>query len=111
MTTLFEKYELRRNKYNPGVYWRDTPLGYHTIKELVTVSESQVKGKSVRKLFTSGNPSNNVTFMVTASSHTPHEELGPGKYVSWSKEYMEKNYELGNFTIPYLGRLYRYEPV
>lgn len=97
MTTLFEKYELRRTRYNPGVYWRDTPLGYHTIKELVTVSESQVKGKFVRKLFTSSIPSNNVTFMVTVSSSSSKENLGPGRYVSWSKEYMEKNYELGNF--------------
>lgn len=98
MTTLFEKYELQRTRYNPGVYWRDTPRGCHTVKELVIVPESQVKGKFVRKLFTSSVPSNNVIFIVTTSVSSSDEDLGPGKYVSWSKEYMEKNYELGNLV-------------
>jgi hypothetical protein len=109
MTTLFEKYELQRKRYSPGMYWRTE--NFNVIKELVIVPIPKVKVRNFMSLYCSPNWSDNVMVMVTISIEPPDLNLGPGNYIYWSKEYMEYNYKPGNYTDTYSGNLYRYEPV
>ncbi len=92
-TSLFEKYEIRRKKYKPGSIWVEKRK-VHTVKKLIILSNEEVQPDEVYKLYTDNNPKNNVTFKVLESSaRTDTEDLATNKIASWSKFYMEENYE------------------
>jgi len=90
-TSLFEKYEIRRKKYKPGSIWVEKGK-FHTVKKLIILSNEEVQPDEVYKLYTDNNPKNNVIFKVLESSGRT-TDLAANKIVSWSKDYMENNYE------------------
>jgi hypothetical protein len=89
--SLFEKYEIRRKKYKPGTIWLEK-CKVHTVKKLIILSNGEVQPDKVYKLYTDNDLKNNVTFKVLESSHRDND-LDVNKIVSWSKDYMENNYE------------------
>ena len=87
--SLFQKYELRKARFNPGSIWRDK--GGHTIKELMIVSNLGLN-ESVYDMY---QGESNITFRVLDSvfGHGGGV-MSIGKLVSWTPKYMEQNYEL-----------------
>lgn len=85
--SLFEKYELRRNKFKPGSVWID--MGHHIIKELEIVKRVDIpKDKQIFKMFLNND---NIFFKIKRSSHSG--EYSPGEYCCWSIDYMTNNYK------------------
>jgi len=95
-TSLFEKYEIRRKKYKPGTIWLEKRK-VHTVKKLIILSNEEVQPDEVYKLYTDNNPKNNVIFKVLESSVLEssgrNTDLAANRIVSWSKFYMEDDYE------------------
>jgi hypothetical protein len=91
--TLFEKYEIHRKRYKPGTIWKDK--GRHRVKELRVLSKIDVARSQVMDLDIWGHPvdppdpSKNVVFVITKSL----DINCVGKFIRWSKSYMEDNYE------------------
>jgi hypothetical protein len=94
--TLFEKYEIHRKMYKPGTIWKDK--GKHIVKELRVLSDIDVTQSQVTDLGFWGhslNPtdqSKSVVFVVTKSQDR-RGRLSEGKFVRWSKSYMEDCYD------------------
>lgn len=93
--TLFEKYEIHRRMYKPGTIWKDK--GGHTVKELRILSSYDVALSQVTDLefwedpFDSTDKSKTVVFVITKSQDN-RGRLSVGKFVRWSKSYMEDCY-------------------
>lgn len=90
-TSLFEKYEIRRKKYKPGSIWVEKGK-FHTVRKLIILSDEEVKTRRIFRIYIDPMPENNVTFKVLETSIRCND-LDVNKIVSWSKDYMENNYE------------------
>jgi len=87
--SLFQKYELRKAKFKPGSIWRDK--GNHTIKELMIVSNLE----SDEYVYEMYKGTSNITFRILDSlMGNAGAVVSIGKLISWSTEYMERNYEV-----------------
>lgn len=93
MTTLslFQKYELRKNRFAPGTVWEEKEL-LHTVRRLQILAPYEYEGVSnIYRLYLGER---NVFFRVLLSTDFPFERLAKDVIASWSEEYMEKNYEV-----------------
>jgi hypothetical protein len=96
--SLFQKYELRKVRFNPGSIWR-AKAGY-TVQELEILPKDTpdvVVYDDADEMDFSGK--NLVPFLIieSSSSHPSWggvSRLNRGRKLSWSERYMEQNYEL-----------------
>lgn len=93
MTTLslFQKYELRKNRFAPGTIWVET-VQYYTVKRLQILAPYEYDGVSdIYRLYPGGR---NVIFRVIDSSDFSFGRLAKDAIASWSERYMDQNYEV-----------------
>jgi hypothetical protein len=93
MTTLslFQKYELRKNRFAPGTVWVQVFRG-HIVKRLQILAPYEYEG--VSDIYCLYQRERNVIFRVIDSSDFSFEELSKDTIVSWSEHYMERHYEV-----------------
>jgi hypothetical protein len=88
--SLFQKYELRKNRYKPGTVWIDKE-SYHTVRILQILALYEYEG--VSDVFRLYQGESNLFFRVLKSSGYRGGSLCKDTIVSWSTEYMEQYYE------------------
>jgi hypothetical protein len=93
MTTLsiFQKYELRKNRFAPGTVWVQVFRG-HIVKRLQILAPYEYEGVSDIYCLYSGQ--RNIIFRVLDSSHYPGGSLCRNTIASWDEHYMERHYEV-----------------
>ena len=91
MTTLslFQKYELRKNKFKPGAVWVQLYRG-HIVKRIQIINPPD-NNDYIHCVFSGQR---NIIFRILESSDHPGGSLCKDTIASWGESYMERHYEV-----------------